>query len=152
MLGLGDGSKTTVYGISNAVAVSVADSKACAVLADGSMQCWGEGAVNWGTSYFYPMQMTSVTTNAVAVSVGSSSACAVVKDGSIQCWGDNSYGELGTGSYQVGGTSYGTAVALVTDTLTSRYIAPVDVGAYFVAKVTATNSQAAVSIWSTSNQ
>ena len=82
----------------------------CALLGDGTVQCWGEndfGQLGNGTSDPVPGSPTTVNptpvavsgiTSAVAVSAGGWHTCALLRDGTIQCWGQNTYGQLGDGS------------------------------------------------------
>ncbi|HLK92462.1 MAG TPA: hypothetical protein VKZ18_21380 [Polyangia bacterium] len=80
---------------------------ACAVLADGSVRCWGSnasGALGLGNNTAFPsMTMTpsqfgpvSLGTTATGIA-GSNGACALLTGGTIRCWGDNNFGELGLG-------------------------------------------------------
>ena len=68
----------------------------CAVLRDGSVQCWGAvpGTVGFTS---LPILMPGIQ-HAVAVSGGDWHACALSDSGSIQCWGANDMGQLGSGS------------------------------------------------------
>ncbi len=73
----------------------------CALLANGSVRCWGNnaaGAVGDGTFAPRP-QPTAVNLPgpALALSVGPSSGhvCAVMSDRTARCWGTNGAGELG---------------------------------------------------------
>jgi alpha-tubulin suppressor-like RCC1 family protein len=98
-----------VSGIATATAVSVGYSSACALLADGTVQCWGnnqDGQMGNGTSAgtMGPPQRTPVTVSnitaanpATAISVNQNSACALLQDGSVQCWGYAADGSLGSG-------------------------------------------------------
>jgi alpha-tubulin suppressor-like RCC1 family protein len=108
--GLGDGSGSTlvtgpiaVSGITTATAVAVAENDACALLANGTVQCWGQGGngqLGNGTTpadVLTPVTVSGITT-ATAITVGGVSACALLANGTIQCWGGNTYGELGNNS------------------------------------------------------
>lgn len=100
-----------VSGLTSAIAVSAGGGAPCALLADGSIQCWGinlEGELGDGTSTGpstcsgYPCSPTPVAvsglTGATSISSGSATACAVLAGGAVQCWGRNSSGELGDGT------------------------------------------------------
>ncbi len=69
----------------------------CAVLADGSVQCWQDGSAN----------PVSGLQNAKQVSGGIGAACAVAIDDHVRCWGRNLYGRLGDGSPQERDVVYG---------------------------------------------
>jgi alpha-tubulin suppressor-like RCC1 family protein len=67
----------------------------CAVLRDGSVQCWGEFPGNLGGAV--PVVVPGVHA-ALSVAGGNWHACALTLGGSIQCWGNNVYGQLGNAS------------------------------------------------------
>jgi alpha-tubulin suppressor-like RCC1 family protein len=90
------------------ITVSRNQGLACAVLADGSVRCWGSnasGALGLGNNTSSPSQtMTpnqfgpvSLGTTATAIA-SANGACALLTGGSIRCWGDNNFGELGLGN------------------------------------------------------
>ena len=65
----------------------------CAILDDGSVSCWGNGAYgqlgNGGTSDASTPTSTSslgIGRTAVAISSGGSHTCAILDDGSVSCW------------------------------------------------------------------
>jgi alpha-tubulin suppressor-like RCC1 family protein len=97
--------------VSNAVAVDAGDFHACALIAGGTVKCWGVsagGALGDGTialRYSAPVNVIGVA-HATAVEVGGS-ACALIADGSLYCWGNNSRGQLGVGTTT---SQYATAV------------------------------------------
>jgi alpha-tubulin suppressor-like RCC1 family protein len=91
-----------VYGISDAVSVSVGVVSACALSADGSVHCWGEnhfGQLGDGTTSdsAKPVKVNGLP-EAIAIAAGNSSSCALIKGGTVQCWGNNAFGSLGDGT------------------------------------------------------
>lgn len=77
----------------------------CALLADGSIRCWGSGAfgqLGHGSteSYFTPAGggPVSVGGPAIDVAAGDGYSCAVLQGGDVRCWGDGQYGSLGYGN------------------------------------------------------
>lgn len=100
-----------VSGINNAIAVAAGGNHACALLADGSVKCWGNnGSGQLGTgqdagpedcnSYACsttPVQVSGIN-NAVAITAGWNHSCAVFSDATAKCWGYNGNGELGNGT------------------------------------------------------
>ncbi len=93
-----------IPGLSGVTAISAGLEFACALLSDGSVQCWGDNTYgelgNEGpTSPTSPVPVTGLT-GATAISAGKflESACALLSDGSVQCWGNNSLGQLGNGT------------------------------------------------------
>ena len=119
---LGDGTLTPTFvanrtpvevsGITTAVAISAGGFHTCALLADGTIRCWGQdnyGQLGDGTTTNavtpfttpasprptpVPMTVTGITT-AVAVEAGAFHTCALLRDGTMQCWGWNDYFQLG---------------------------------------------------------
>ncbi|MEJ7735475.1 MAG: hypothetical protein WKG00_40600 [Polyangiaceae bacterium] len=86
-----------------AVQVSAAQSgfSACAVLASGSVACWGaNNAGQLGTGDLADATTARLVvglTTARAVSLGAEHACALLEDG-VRCWGSNVEGQLGDGA------------------------------------------------------
>ncbi len=103
---LGDGTTTArpqpvaVSGISDATGISVSDGgHTCAVRADGSVSCWGEGGRGQlgnglGQDSPTPVRVSGVGT-AVQVAVGQAHSCALLSDRTVQCWGAGTSRELG---------------------------------------------------------
>jgi len=80
----------------------VASAHVCALIADGSVQCWGNNADGQATGTqsggdTSPAAVAGIT-SAIAVSAGGQHTCALLKDGTVQCWGANSNGQLGNGT------------------------------------------------------
>lgn len=99
---VGDVTAALVDGIASAVQISVWDSSSCALLATGTVSCWGKndyGEVGDGTRNprYSPFQVPGIS-NAKAVSVGGGFACALLDDATVKCWGDNSVAQLGDGT------------------------------------------------------
>jgi len=93
-----------------AQAVSVGGGHACALLANGTVRCWGYGHFGElglsGTADIGDDELPSASGNAglvplpngrtaVSLSVGQIHSCALMDNGFVQCWGDNSDGALG---------------------------------------------------------
>lgn len=77
--------------------------RACAVVARGSVYCWGRnerGQAGDGTRTFaqVPVKVAGLPAPAVTVRALGESACALLEDGSVHCWGDDTVGTLGRGS------------------------------------------------------
>ena len=96
-----------VTGLTNATAVGVGGDFACALLADGSIECWGGdgfGQLGNGTTVadasagsLVPVPVAGIT-GATALAVGEAYACAILSDTTVACWGDNQAGTLGNGT------------------------------------------------------
>lgn len=109
-------SPVTVVGITDAVDVSVDIGRACALLADGRVKCWGRqqyGGLGDGstTPSSTPVEVAGIT-DAVAVSVGFQHTCVTETAGRVSCWGVNNFGELGTGATGAPPTTPVTATEL----------------------------------------
>lgn len=91
-----------------ATALAAASSYSCALLDDGSVKCWGQGALGAGTSQpvgddpgevgdaIAPVDLgTGRTAKAIASSLGVT--CAILDDDRLKCWGSNFSGQLGQG-------------------------------------------------------
>ncbi len=109
---LGDGTTldrtapTAVIGLQgNVVSILAGDAHTCALLASGSLSCWGDnlqGQLGNGTtvSSLTPIIVSGLDGPVQSFSVGNQHTCAVAADGSVRCWGDNSAGQLGDASTQ----------------------------------------------------
>lgn len=113
----------------------------CAVLADGSLKCWGNnnygqlGLQDTAARGRAPNQMgnnlpgVALGTGRTATNVypGELHTCASLDDGTLKCWGFNNVGNLGLGDTQQRGSSAGTmgnalpAVQLGTGRSAKRY-------------------------------
>lgn len=78
-------------GITSATAVVAGSSQTCALLANGTVRCWGSmnfsglgDGVN--TSAAVPVTVSGIG-NAKALSAGGDHVCAVLNDGTVSCWG-----------------------------------------------------------------
>ena len=99
---LGDGTTTngstpvSVTGITDARSISASWSQACALLASGTVQCWGAGPLGDGSTANSSTPVTAALPPSIAIDLGSS-PCAVGVDGLVRCWNGNSVGDLGNG-------------------------------------------------------
>jgi hypothetical protein len=96
-------SPTLVSGITNATSVVAAYSHTCALLATGTVKCWGRKA-NLGSvvanDATTPIDVPSLS-GIVSIAAARSRTCAITTTGSVKCWG---FGYLGN----AGGTSLGS--------------------------------------------
>jgi alpha-tubulin suppressor-like RCC1 family protein len=103
---LGDGTRSSsaspvnVVGLrAAAVAVTAGASHSCALLGDGTIQCWGHTLHNQlgdgtGSDSTTPVNVRAVV-DATAVSAGYGQTCALTEEGTVLCWGTG-YGDLPT--------------------------------------------------------
>src|SRR5207248_7076008 len=108
-------SPTGQVNLGNAVAIASGSKHSCALLADGTIRCWGDnskGQVGDGstTNRFAAVPVTIQTKSGVinlnhvtAIAAGKFHTCAVVADRTlgdttVRCWGDNTNGQLGDNS------------------------------------------------------
>jgi alpha-tubulin suppressor-like RCC1 family protein len=99
-----------VAGVGGAVAIAAGDDYTCALLAGGTVDCWGynfAGELGIGTSSgpsvcsgggWCSAHAVAVEGlgGASAISAGGDHTCAITA-GALDCWGYNSYGQLGDG-------------------------------------------------------
>src|SRR3954466_2560467 len=105
---LGDGSSlqlsstpVPVSGMTTAVALSGGFYHTCALLRDGTVQCWGDndsGQIGNTLAYSSVPVTVAGISNAVAVSAGAYHTCALLSDATARCWGRNTNGQLGDGT------------------------------------------------------
>jgi alpha-tubulin suppressor-like RCC1 family protein len=95
-----------VQNLSSVITVTVGQDHACALVAGGTVECWGgnsnggelgNGTTTATTNDFTPGAAVAIGV-ATAISAGGFHTCALLSGGGIDCWGANSAGELGNGS------------------------------------------------------
>jgi alpha-tubulin suppressor-like RCC1 family protein len=87
--------------------ISTGSAHTCALISDGIVTCWGNGANGeLGTGNTNSSDVpVAVTGGALAnktvtqIATGYFHTCALISDGTVTCWGWGAYGELGTGTY-----------------------------------------------------
>jgi alpha-tubulin suppressor-like RCC1 family protein len=91
-----------VEGLSNVIGVGAGLAFSCALLGDGTVQCWGRnnyGQLGYDTGedgYSIAPQLASSISGARALYLGSYHACVILAaDDSIDCWGRAGHGQLG---------------------------------------------------------
>jgi alpha-tubulin suppressor-like RCC1 family protein len=127
---LGDGTATysstpvTVLDLGGTgVAIATGSSHMSALLADGSVRCWGDNyhsQIGDGTTTdrSTPVLVSNLGGTAVAIAAGDRHTCALLSDGPVRCWGGNGVGQLGDGTTTSRSTPVsvsslgGTAVAI----------------------------------------
>lgn len=107
---LGDGSLTSrntpvsVSGLATtATSVAAGADHTCAILVDGSVQCWGDnarGQLGDGSREDRPtpVAVRELSDPIVKVAAGQLHTCALAADGDLYCWGTNNRGQLGNGT------------------------------------------------------
>ena len=94
-----------VAGLASGVAsVDAGSSHSCALRGDGTVACWGQGALGQigdgnasSTNRLTPVDVAGGFTF-TTMRAGSATTCAVTTTGAAMCWGQGSLGGLGTGS------------------------------------------------------
>jgi alpha-tubulin suppressor-like RCC1 family protein len=93
-----------VTGITTATAITAGVYDACALLAGGTIDCWGWNAygelgttTGLGGLSATPVAVTGIT-SATAVAARQNHVCARLADSTVDCWGSDHYGELGDGT------------------------------------------------------
>ena len=122
-------SPVDVLGITNAVAIATGDFHSCALLADGSVKCWGEAFANGSASRSgTPIPIAGIG-DATALGTGANHSCAMLVSGGIKCWGSGGAGELGDGNSQWSSTPVtvaGITTGLSVVWTSSTAAAPID--------------------------
>src|SRR5207247_9528693 len=112
--GTGDGSLTSssvpvpVRDLTTATRVVTGDSHTCALLGDGTVQCWGVGDAGQRSDGTFnkissvPVAVVGMDgaghlTNAVAIAARGYHSCALLADGTVWWWGRSVGGQLGHG-------------------------------------------------------
>lgn len=132
--GIGDGSPgdtssapTAVSGITAAnpaKALSLGEFHSCALLADGTVRCWGHngfGQVGDGTKVDRSVATAvaglpdPAVDPVLAITTGSSHTCALLDDAdrTVRCWGHNAYGSLGHATAVTDGVMQPSTVPVV---------------------------------------
>lgn len=102
-----------VVGVANATAIAVGAMHVCALVAGGTVQCWGgnsHGQLGRGTddAAGAPGQVLGIS-GAVSITSGSRHSCVKFANGTAKCWGSNG-GTLGDGT---NGSSSNVPVSVV---------------------------------------
>ncbi len=70
----------------------------CAVLANGTVQCWGDNQYGQlGIGGASPLTV-DLTKKVKSVQSGDGHSCAILEDKSLWCWGKNDFGQVGVGT------------------------------------------------------
>ncbi len=95
-------------GATDLLQIAAGESHTCALLNDGSVRCWGNGAsgrLGYGNTDNIGDNETPfsrgaipLTEKVVQLATGGAHTCALVNTGFVRCWGNNQYGQLGYGN------------------------------------------------------
>jgi alpha-tubulin suppressor-like RCC1 family protein len=123
---LGDGTTADsstpvpVVGLTDATAITAGAFFTCAIRANGQAMCWGAnhygqlGNGNTGASSLTAVPVVGLT-DAVTISSGGGHSCAIRVNGETVCWGYNGFGQLGNGTFDVGGSNVPVVVTGLAD-------------------------------------
>jgi alpha-tubulin suppressor-like RCC1 family protein len=85
----------SVTGLKGVVSIAGGGAHTCALLAGGSVECWGS-QLGTGTGVEQATAVPGPSVRGVtALAGGGSHTCALMADGTVECWGDNDHGQLG---------------------------------------------------------
>jgi len=93
---------TAVPGLSGVTAIAAGIQSTCALLAGGTVKCWGDNTHGQlgnaaglpGTAQLTPTTVVNVG-GAIALGSGYDHACALLGSGQLRCWGRDDHGQLG---------------------------------------------------------
>ncbi len=132
--GAGSTTPIVVSGLTGVVQVVSSDLSTCALLAGGTVECWGDN--NYG-SLGLPGSPAEVTTptaipglsGVTAIAMGAAD-CALLSSGTVEYWGGDDFGSVGDGTTNLGGsannivTSPVPVVGLTDATVISGSVSP----------------------------
>jgi alpha-tubulin suppressor-like RCC1 family protein len=135
-----------------AISLTAGGTHTCAVLADGTVKCWGSnsqgqiGAPAAGTlGCSFPVSGAALSCNApvtvtgvagvVSVTAGAEHTCALDTQGKVWCWGAGNEGQLGDGG-TVGSLSYRTSPQAVVGISGTNLAVAVSAGASHTSALT----------------
>ncbi len=95
-----------VTGLTGVARLGAGDSFTCAMIVDGTVQCWGAnfagqlgyGAVDNCTKYAYPCGIRPRAidvSDVIDIAIGGYHGCVLRSDHTVACWGNNDEGQLG---------------------------------------------------------
>jgi alpha-tubulin suppressor-like RCC1 family protein len=107
-----------VPGLTGVTQISTESATTCAVKADGTAWCWGDGTSGQlgngtRTSAYAPSQVTGIS-DAAAITISPKHGCLLTRTQAPFCWGSNQFGQLGTGG-PIGVTAVSTTPQPVVD-------------------------------------
>ncbi len=111
---------------SGAASVETERYHACAVMAAGTVKCWGDNVdgqlgnpgvaiTNQPIDVCADNDCSALLQNVAAVSLGLHSTCALMGSGGVKCWGKNDFGQLGNGTMASSGAPvdvYGLSIGV----------------------------------------
>jgi alpha-tubulin suppressor-like RCC1 family protein len=92
-----------VAGLANVTSIAAAHLYACALIADGTVKCWGDNLFGVtgapiGTNHLSTPRAVAGLSHVVSIGVSGFHACALIADGTVKCWGSGVSGGLGDGA------------------------------------------------------
>ncbi|MBF0349387.1 MAG: hypothetical protein HQM11_00055 [SAR324 cluster bacterium] len=99
--GTGNPTPKEINGLSNVVQIAPGGVHACALISNGTVQCWGYGGLGQlgqgsTSSSETPVRVLEIS-DVKQITSGGVHSCALLKSGLVKCWGGGTYGQLGHG-------------------------------------------------------
>ena len=120
--------------LTDVAAVSARELHTCALMRDGTVQCWGSGnngellQIDSGQTRedsLFPVEIPGIT-SAVEIAVGPRGfhTCVLLRDESIRCWGPNNAGQLGDATVLIAAANSAVSVIAVPEITTAAQVSP----------------------------
>ncbi len=81
--------------LSNVVAIAAGGFYTCALLATGTVRCWGTDYDLVPVDVMSGPGSSTPLSNVIALAAGAHHTCALLVGGTLKCWGDNTFGQIG---------------------------------------------------------
>ncbi len=90
--------------LSNVVAIAAGGFYTCALLANGTVKCWGTDYDLDPVAVVSGPGSSTALSNVIALAAGAHHTCALLAAGTLKCWGNNDFGQIGDGTKTVRNT------------------------------------------------
>ena len=85
-----------------AIEIAAGEQSTCALLSDGTIDCWGAGALGNGMDGSVTPVSVSGIDDGFMISAGRAHTCSVLRTGRVKCWGEDTDGQVGLNPHSAG--------------------------------------------------